>query len=124
MHFRRLKTRPTLRPMTADEADTANWALPGERDPLDVITARERLVEVVSALDRLTEEQRAVILYRAVLGYSAEDVGRLLGKQAGAVRALQFRALGALARLLERADDVPDTLNAHVRRPLRRGKEE
>jgi RNA polymerase sigma-70 factor (ECF subfamily) len=124
MHFRRLKTRPNLRPMTADEADAANWALPGERDPLDVITARESLAEVVAALGRLTEEQRAVILYRAVLGYSAEDVGKLLGKQAGAVRALQFRALGALARLLQSADDAQNTLNDRPRHSRGQGKGE
>ena len=122
MHFRRLKTRPTLRPMTADEADTANWALPGERDPLDVITARESLAEVVAALDCLTEEQRAVILYRAVLGYSADDVGKLLGKQAGAVRALQFRALGALARALHTAEDDSEAPHNPLRRPRRQGK--
>lgn len=124
MHFRRLQTRPNLRPMTADEADSASWALPGERDPLDVITARESLAEVAAALKRLTEEQRSVILYRAVLGYSVEDVGKLLGKQAGAVRALQFRALGALARLLQSADEAQNTLSDRLRHARRQGKGE
>lgn len=72
----------------------------GDDDPLSVITARERWAEVVAALNQLTEEQRQVLLYRIILGYSAEDVGALLEKQPGAVRALQFRALGSLARIL------------------------
>ena len=114
MYFRRRKMRPTARPMTADEADVAHWLLPGERDPLDVITARESLSEVVAALEHLTEEQRTVIFYRAVLGYSAEDVGTLLGKQPGAVRALQFRALSSLERLLRDAGSAQGAQGAQA----------
>lgn len=101
MHFRRLRVRPTIQfaPFDGELAD----GMAHERDPLDVITARESWAEVVAALDRLTEEQRSVILYRSVLGYSAEDVAQLLGKQAGAIRALQFRALASLARFLKLA---------------------
>lgn len=98
-YFRRARARPTTRLEEPDEESLP--ALAGNGDPLGVITARERWAEVVGALNQLTEDQRTVLLYRVVLGYSAEDVGELLGKQPGAVRALQFRALGALARLLE-----------------------
>lgn len=101
MHFRRLRAHPVAQGMPA-EADLIGRQS-HERDPLDVITARESWAEVVAALDRLTEEQRTVILYRSVLGYGAEEVGRLLGKRPGAIRALQFRALAALARHLELA---------------------
>lgn len=101
MHFRRLRARPTSQFAPHDTELADNVA--HERDPLDIITARESWAEVVAALDRLTEEQRSVILYRSVLGYSAEDVAQLLGKQPGAVRALQFRALASLARFLRLA---------------------
>ncbi len=101
MHFRRLRARPVSQ-FTLHETDLAD-GMAHERDPLDVITARESWAEVVTALDRLTEEQRSVILYRSVLGYSTEDVAQLLGKQAGAIRALQFRALASLARFLKLA---------------------
>lgn len=109
MHFRRLKSRPTMQFSTSEGDDIVD-TLVGERDPLDVITARESLSEVVAALDRITEEQRSVILYRCVLGYSAEDVARLLGKQPGAIRALQFRALASLARYLKLAELEVDEL--------------
>jgi RNA polymerase sigma factor (sigma-70 family) len=69
-------------------------------DPLHILTARESWSEVATALNRLTEEQRMVVLYRCVLGYSTEEVGQLLGKPAGTIRALQFRALAQLSRLL------------------------
>lgn len=121
MHFRRLKTRPTTQLFTSDEADIVGTQ-PADRDPLEVITARESLAEVVAALDRLTDEQRAVILYRCVLGYSADDVARLLGKQPGAIRALQFRALASLARFLRLMDGGPgepsDALAQRMRRPV------
>ncbi len=124
MHFRRLRSRPTTQLLTAEAADIAS-AQPGERDPLDVITARESLAEVAAALDRLTEEQRTVILYRCVLGYSADDVAQLLGKQSGAIRALQFRALASLARFLRLADGAPDEPpSATTRRPRRNMGEE
>jgi RNA polymerase sigma-70 factor (ECF subfamily) len=99
MHFRRLKSRPVTQLASGDDEVTGRRA--DMRDPLDVITARESLAEVVAALDRITEEQRSVILYRCILGYSAIDVARLLGKQPGAIRALQFRALASLARYLK-----------------------
>jgi RNA polymerase sigma-70 factor, ECF subfamily len=76
-------------------------------DPLGVVTARERWSEVVGAIERLTEEQRTVVLYRCVLGYETEDVARLMGRQPGAVRALQFRALASLARFLAAAGTNP-----------------
>lgn len=120
MHFRRLKTRPTTQ--LSDENDIGAGRLPSERDPLDVITARESLAEVVTALDKLTEEQRSVILYRCVLGYSAEDVGQLLGKQAGAVRALQFRALASLARLLNISEPTSEQMLGHLGQPARYGR--
>jgi RNA polymerase sigma-70 factor (ECF subfamily) len=85
-----------------------------EDDPLAVLTARERWSDIVVALNTLTEEQQAVVLYRCVLGYSAEDVGELLGKQAGAVRALQFRALSSLAQRLSAKDTgSPPVVSRH-----------
>ncbi|HEX9039099.1 MAG TPA: sigma-70 family RNA polymerase sigma factor [Ktedonobacterales bacterium] len=97
-HFRRQRSRPTTR-LTEPEEDHLLAEADGG-DPLHVITAREAWSEVVTALNQLTEDQRNVLLYRVILGYSAEDVGTLLNKQAGAVRGLQFRALASLARIL------------------------
>lgn len=79
-----------------------------DADPLAIIMAREAWSETVRALGQLTEEQRQVVLYRCILGYSAEDVGKLLDKQPGAVRALQFRALNTLARLLSAQGVTPE----------------
>ncbi len=99
-HYRRQTSRPQVRGAIAPEEEPLALAEAG--DPLGVVVARERWREAVDALQHLTEEQRTVLLYRCVLGYDTGEVARLLGRQAGAVRALQFRALSSLARLLAR----------------------
>lgn len=97
-HFRRQATLPQTRGVVAPWEEPAAGAEAG--DPLNVVTARESWAEVVAALRRLTEEQRMVVLYRCVLGYETEEVARLMGRQQGTVRALQFRALASLTRIL------------------------
>jgi len=98
LHFRRQKSIPEVHSELPEDAQPAAFA--EEDDPLKIITARESWSEVVQALNLLTEEQRAVVLYRCVLGYPTEDVAQLLNKQPGTIRALQFRALASLARHL------------------------
>jgi RNA polymerase sigma-70 factor, ECF subfamily len=113
MHFRRVRIQPVVSDLARHEEQLA---LGGEGDPLDIITARESWHEVVAALQRLTEEQRTVVLYRCVLGFSTDEVANMMGKTAGTVRALQFRALHALARLLRNEDPPPVPFLAPARR--------
>ncbi len=97
LHFRRRQAHPEMPSLPEDEQPRA---VAEEDDPLTIITARESWAEVVAGLNQLTEDQRAVVLYRCVLGYSTEDVAQLLERQPNAIRALQFRALASLARYL------------------------
>ena len=70
-------------------------------------TAHERAVhgEAVDALrgavKHLTTEQQEVIVLRFVENLSSRQVAQVLGKNEGAIRALQFRALGRLRKLLQ-----------------------
>ncbi len=126
MHFRRLRSHPETY-LDSDDSDSALAPLAQriQRDPLEIITARERWAEVVAALDHLTDEQRSVILYRCVLGYSSEEVAQLLRKQPGAIRALQFRALASLSRYLALAEpevSTPPYESASPERRVRRGE--
>ena len=98
LHFRALRAHPEPRRELAEDAHPFTTA--EEADPLAVITARESWSEVVAALNLLTDEQRTVVLYRCILGYPTEDVARLMEKQPGTIRALQFRALASLDRHL------------------------
>ena len=69
-------------------------------------TAHDRAVrgEQVDALrgavKHLTSEQQEVLVLRFVENMSSRQVAKVLGKNEGAIRALQFRALGRLRKLL------------------------
>jgi RNA polymerase sigma-70 factor (ECF subfamily) len=104
-HYRRAQGHRELTGEIAPQDEPMSAAEAG--DPLRVVVAREEWGEVVASLNHLTEEQRTVLLYRCLLGYSTEEVARMLGRQVGAIRAVQFRALGALARHLARFDSQP-----------------
>ncbi len=81
------------------------WALPGIYlgvDPADLVETQDEWRRVVDAINTLTEEQRQVLVGRLILGYDVATVARLIGKKANAVKALQFRALHSLHRLLGR----------------------
>jgi RNA polymerase sigma-70 factor (ECF subfamily) len=117
MHYRKVRIRPEEPHLLLENQHLIATAEEG--DPLMIITARESWAEVAAGLNQLTEEQRAVVLYRCVLGYSAEDTAKLLKKRPGAVRALQFRALASLTRYLEMAEETPK----HGRTSAREGEE-
>jgi RNA polymerase sigma-70 factor (ECF subfamily) len=52
-------------------------------------------------MDQLTDIQREVLILKLINGFSTEEIAETLGKKAGAVRALQMRALNALSKLIE-----------------------
>ncbi|HXG43075.1 MAG TPA: RNA polymerase sigma factor [Dehalococcoidia bacterium] len=73
----------------------------GTHDPAEDTSERDaERGDLLRSLSRLTRDQQAVLLLRFYVGLSAEETGRVLGKPSGAVRALQFRALRQLRRLL------------------------
>jgi RNA polymerase sigma-70 factor (ECF subfamily) len=75
-------------------------------DPVQYLENCEDRRLLIEAMNTLTEEQRQVLVGRLILEYDAETVGRMIGKKANAVRALQFRALQALKRILSKKGDV------------------
>jgi RNA polymerase sigma factor (sigma-70 family) len=89
--------RAELEPMATDLAS----------DPVALQEWRETLGELGLALSSLTPEQQVVVIGRFLAGQRIEDLARALKKQPGAVRALQFRALGKLAEHLGLARQAP-----------------
>jgi RNA polymerase sigma-70 factor, ECF subfamily len=84
-------------------------------DPSYLVEAREDWQEVVQAINLLTEEQRQVLVGRLILGYDVAMVAQMVGKKANAVKALQFRALQSLHRLLKKQREQ-ELLAVHRRR--------
>ena len=58
-----------------------------------------------AALQELTEEQQQVLILKFVAQRSTEEIAQQLGKQPGAIRAVQMRALQGLARYLNLASE-------------------
>lgn len=120
MHFRQQRARGEARHDIT--ADMEPRAVGEEDDPLTIITMRESWSVIDTALQRLTEEQRSVVLYRCVLGYSTEDVAALLQKRPKAIRALQSRALASLARHLGINSRTGRDANDHIELGLTGGE--
>lgn len=84
-----------------DEAEAA--ALPARDlscDPLACVLREERKRTLRESLHELTDEQREVIECRFFFELSIQETAELMVKTEGAVKALQFRALDNLHRLL------------------------
>ena len=53
-------------------------------------------------LDRLTPDQRDVLLLRVLGGLTIDEIAFVLGRRSGAVKMLQARGLAAIRREIER----------------------
>jgi RNA polymerase sigma-70 factor (ECF subfamily) len=70
-------------------------------DPADSVIDRLEAAHVRDAMEKLTDDQREVVLLKFAAGLSNEETAAVTGKPIGAVKSLQHRGLGALRRILE-----------------------
>ena len=92
-HFRMRRDATSL-----DEI--AALAEPGS--DLDEIVGRRLTAEVLrQALKHLTRDQQRVIVLRFLEGYNTAEVAQIMGKQPGAIRTLQHRALAGLNNVFQ-----------------------
>jgi len=56
---------------------------------------------IEEALNRLSEEQRNIIILRIIKGYSVAETSQMTGKSQANVRVIQYRALKELASILD-----------------------
>ena len=76
-------------------------------DPADGVADRMDAGHVRAALERLTDDQRDVLVLKFASGLSNEEVADALRKPVGAVKSLQHRGLAALRRVLQKAEALP-----------------
>lgn len=93
-HFRRAPSERLSEHLTAPEAPAAEAEQHLQAQAMRV------------ALQTLTADQQAVLALRFGDEYSIEATAEVLGKKPNAIKALQFRALGALRRALGLGGDV------------------
>jgi RNA polymerase sigma-70 factor (ECF subfamily) len=70
-------------------------------DPHMIVEANDERRRITDAIQQLTYEQQQVITLRFGNDYSLEETASIMGKNANAIKALQFRALSALRRVVQ-----------------------
>lgn len=97
-HFKSGRNRfevSTAEVLDADQADREPESSP-ETAVVDHLTH----VTLLSAVQRLNREQQECIVLRFLQGFSVAETAQAMGKNEGAIKALQYRAVRALHRLL------------------------
>ncbi len=90
-----------------DQQELLDRPAPGASD--DDALARLQAAGVLDAIDRLTAEQRSVLLLRMLADLPVAEIARIVGKPQSAVKALLRRALASLNRgLAENSVEVDD----------------
>jgi len=68
-----------------------------------IVEGRERMREVMSGLDRLSDDRREALIMRFSLGMSNREIARALGRSDGATKVLIHRAIKQLEEELQAA---------------------
>jgi RNA polymerase sigma-70 factor (ECF subfamily) len=97
-HFKSGRYRLEVTTGDVLDADTADRGPEGspEAAVVDHITN----VALLTAVKQLNPEQQECIVLRFLQGFSVAETAQAMGKNEGAIKALQYRAVRALARLL------------------------
>ncbi len=69
--------------------------------PDDLVDLHFEMTALQAAMRRLTPEQREVLTLKFIAEFDTAEIARRLRKSEGAIRALQMRALQALARVMK-----------------------
>jgi RNA polymerase sigma factor (sigma-70 family) len=76
--------------------------------PSQQAVARESLAAIETAFDRLSEDQREVLVQHKLIGRSHNEIARQMGKSPEAVRSILSRGMAKLAVILAEADAGKD----------------
>ena len=75
-------------------------AQPSHQDPEQVVLDSLTHRAVLTAVRRLGSEQQECVVLRFLHGLSVAETALVMGKKSGAIKALQYRAVRSLARML------------------------
>jgi RNA polymerase sigma-70 factor, ECF subfamily len=79
--------------------DSPNLAA-SDSDPYRVAASRLDSDVLLRAINQLTEEQAQVVTLRFLEGYSIAEVADIMDKTDGAIKALQYRGVASLRRIM------------------------
>lgn len=84
------------------------WIADESQNPDKLVTEKLEREKLRSAILQLSDDQQKVILLRVLEHMPHEKVAEVLGKTAEATRALQYRALAALRRIMIETENTHD----------------
>ncbi len=100
-------SRATSSPTTSSRAASGSRSPPGsadanevERSPEDSVLESLSNAALLDAVRRLNPAQQECVTLRFLQGLSVAETARVMGKNEGAIKTLQYRAVRTLARLL------------------------
>jgi RNA polymerase sigma-70 factor (ECF subfamily) len=99
-HFKSARYR--LEQLTGDVLDS-DQSDDTRLQPEEITIQNLSDARIFAAVQELNEEQRRCITLRFLSEFSIEETAQAMGKNTGAIKALQYRAVRSLARLLEDA---------------------
>ncbi len=97
-HFKSGRCR--LEVTTGDVIDTGRDDRAPDGSPESAVVEHITNVELLKAVKQLNPEQRECVVLRFLQGLSVAETARVMGKNDGAIKALQYRAVRAIARSL------------------------
>ncbi len=97
-HFKSGRYR--LEVTTGDVLDADREDRGPEGSPESAVVDHITNVTLLTAVKQLNPEQQECIVLRFLQGFSVAETAQAMGKNEGAIKALQYRAVRALARLL------------------------
>jgi RNA polymerase sigma-70 factor (ECF subfamily) len=97
-HFKSGRYRLEVTTGDVLDADREDRGLEGS--PESAVVDHITNVALLTAVKQLNPEQQECIVLRFLQGFSVAETAQTMGKNEGAIKALQYRAVRALARLL------------------------
>lgn len=97
-HFKSGRYR--LEVTTGDVLDAEREDRGPEGSPEAAVVDHITNITLLTAVKQLNREQQECIILRFLQGFSVAETAKVMGKNEGAIKALQYRAVRALARLL------------------------
>lgn len=97
-HFKSGRFR--LEVTTGDVLDSDEHDRSPEGNPAQAVVDHITNVELLEAVKQLAPEQQQCLVYRFLRQYSVQETAAAMDKNEGAIKALQYRAVRALARQL------------------------
>jgi len=82
------------------DIDEYSEVLPGFQNPEEQALLSIDKDMLVESIKKLTRQQQEVLVLKYIVGMSSDEIATVVGKRAGAVRALQHRALAALGKIM------------------------